>query len=223
MKSPQNKPQRIVFCDFDGTITAIETFAGMLKEFAPELSAQLMPKMYSRKLTLRQGVRQLLESISSKRYSEIIEYAASKPVRPGLRELIDFLNDCAIPFIVISGGLRDMVETVLDRHQLIEKVASIYALDIDSNGDRLKVYSDFEGDTELVAKVQVMEQYVAAQKIAIGDSVTDINMALQADLVFARDRLIDYLEAENKPYIPWNDFFEIRNYLDRLWQPKNGN
>ncbi len=223
MKSPQNKPQRIVFCDFDGTITAIETFAGMLKEFAPELSAQLMPEMYSRKLTLREGVRQLLESIPSKRYSEIIEYAASKPVRPGLRELIDFLNDGGIPFIVISGGLRDMVETVLDRHQLIEKVASIYALDIDSNGDRLKVHSDFEGDTELVAKVQVMEQYVATQKIAIGDSVTDINMALQADLVFARDRLIDYLEAENKPYIPWNDFFEIRDYLDRLWQPKNGN
>lgn len=215
MKSPQNKPQRIVFCDFDGTITAIETFAGMLKEFAPELSAQLMPEMYSRKLTLREGVRQLLESIPSKRYAEIIEYAATKPVRPGLRELIDFLNDCGIPFIVISGGLRDMVETVLDRHQLIEKVASIYALDIDPNGDRLKVHSDFEGDTELVAKVQVMEQYVATQKIAIGDSVTDINMALQADLVFARDRLIDYLEAENKPYIPWNDFFEIRDYLDR--------
>ncbi|MGL5807460.1 MAG: HAD-IB family phosphatase [Xenococcaceae cyanobacterium] len=223
MKSPQNKPQKIVFCDFDGTITAIETFAGMLKEFAPELSAQLMPEMYSRKLTLREGVRQLLESIPSKRYAEIIEYAATKPVRPGLRELIDFLNDCGIPFIVISGGLRDMVETVLDRHQLIEKVASIYALDIDPNGDRLKVHSDFEGDTELVAKVQVMEQYVATQKIAIGDSVTDINMALQADLVFARDRLIDYLEAENKPYIPWNDFFEIRDYLDRKWQPKNGN
>jgi 2-hydroxy-3-keto-5-methylthiopentenyl-1-phosphate phosphatase len=29
---------KIVFCDFDGTITAVETFAGMLKEFAPDLS-----------------------------------------------------------------------------------------------------------------------------------------------------------------------------------------
>ncbi len=52
---------KIVFCDFDGTITAVETFAGMLKEFAPDLSAQIMPQMYARTLSLRRGVSQLLE------------------------------------------------------------------------------------------------------------------------------------------------------------------
>jgi 2-hydroxy-3-keto-5-methylthiopentenyl-1-phosphate phosphatase len=217
------RTQSIVFCDFDGTITAIETFAGMLKEFAPELSSQLMPQMYSRQLTLRAGVRQLLESIPSRRYPEILEYAASKPVRDGLEELLNFLNLRGVPFIVISGGLRDMVETVLDRQQLMEKVASIYAVDIDRRGDRLSVHSDFEGDSELVAKVKVMEQYFATEKVAIGDSVTDINMALSADLVFARDRLIDYLKAENKPYIPWDNFLEIRDYLAQRWQIDFGN
>ena len=43
-------------------------------------------------------------------------------------------------------------------------------------------------------------------------------MALKADLVFARDRLIEYMEAENRPYIPWNNFFDIRNYLAQRWQ-----
>jgi 2-hydroxy-3-keto-5-methylthiopentenyl-1-phosphate phosphatase len=222
-KLQQHQPQSIVFCDFDGTITAIETFVGMLKEFAPELSAQLMPEMYARKLTLREGVRQLLESIPSDRYPEIIAYAASNPIRPGLEELINFLNVRGVPFIVISGGLRDMVETVLDRQQLMEKVDSIYAVDIDFRGARLQVHSDFEGDTELIAKVKVMEQYVISEKIAIGDSVTDINMALAADLVFARDRLVDYLEAEKKPYIPWNNFLDIRDYLAQRWQIDFGN
>jgi 2-hydroxy-3-keto-5-methylthiopentenyl-1-phosphate phosphatase len=222
-KFQQHQPQSIVFCDFDGTITAIETFVGMLKEFAPELSAQLLPEMYARRLTLREGVKQLLESIPSDRYPEIISYAASNPIRPGLEELINFLNVRGVPFIVISGGLRDMVETVLDRQQLIEKVDSIYAVDIDTRSDRLQVHSDFEGNTELVAKVKVMEQYFISEKIAIGDSVTDINMALAADLVFARDRLVDYLEAENKPYIPWNDFLDIRDYLAHRWQIDFGN
>ncbi|WP_366513676.1 hypothetical protein [Moorena sp. SIOASIH] len=63
---------RVVFCDFDGTITAVETFVGMLKQFAPELSAQIMPQLYSMKLTLREGVRQMLESIPSASYREII-------------------------------------------------------------------------------------------------------------------------------------------------------
>ncbi|OKH25601.1 2-hydroxy-3-keto-5-methylthiopentenyl-1-phosphate phosphatase [Hydrococcus rivularis NIES-593] len=210
--------QKVVFCDFDGTITAIETFAGMLKAFAPDLSAKLMPQMYNRTLTLREGVRQLLESIPSSRYPEILKYASDKPIRPGLEALLDFLDRQNTPFVVISGGLRGMVTKVLSRYGLLERVAAISAVDVDTSKDYLQVYSDYEGETELVAKVQVMARYPAQETIAIGDSVTDINMALKADLVFARDRLIDYMESENKPYIPWNDFFEIRDFLQKRLQ-----
>jgi 2-hydroxy-3-keto-5-methylthiopentenyl-1-phosphate phosphatase len=80
------------------------------------------------------------------------------------------------------------------------------------------VQSDFEGDTELVSKVQVMAQYPADEQVAIGDSVTDLNMALTAPVVFARDRLIQYLDKQNKPYIPWNDFFDVRAQLSQRWQ-----
>jgi 2-hydroxy-3-keto-5-methylthiopentenyl-1-phosphate phosphatase len=67
-----------------------------------------------------------------------------------------------------------------------------------------------------VDKVQVMAQYPAAEQIAIGDSLTDLNMALQAPLVFARDRLALYLDEQQKSYIPWNDFFDVRDHLARL-------
>ncbi len=113
---------KIVFCDFDGTITAVETFAGMLKEFAPDLSAQIMPQMYARTLTLRRGVRQLLESIPSQKYADILAYAESKPIRPGLAEFLAFLQEQSIPFIIISGGIQGMIETVLKREGLLDKV-----------------------------------------------------------------------------------------------------
>lgn len=212
--------KRVVFCDFDGTITAVETFAGMLKEFAPELSATVMPELYARRLTLRDGVRQMLEAIPSARYPEVIAYADDKPVRPGLLELVDFLEEQNIPFVIVSGGVRGMVERVLSRGEtegksLRDRVTDIAAVDVETDGDFLRVPTQvFEGETELIAKVQVMAKYPAAEQIAIGDSVTDINMALKADLVFARDRLIDYLEAEGKPYIAWNDFFDIRDRLN---------
>ena len=64
-----------------------------------------------------------------------------------------------------------------------------------------------------MAKALIMAKYSGVKTIAIGDSVTDITMARRADLVFARDRLIDYLQAINQPYIPWDNFFEIREYL----------
>ncbi len=219
----QNLAKRVVFCDFDGTITAEETFVGMLKQFTPELSNQLMPEMYARRLTLREGVRQLLESIPSVRYPEILDYAKPKLIRPGLVELFDFLDAEGVPFVVVSGGLRGMVETVLSQAStgipsLLERVAAIYAVDVDTTGEFLQVQSEFEGGTELVSKVKVMAQHPAEEQIAIGDSVTDLEMSLYAPVVFARDRLIQYLDEHNRPYIPWNDFFDIGEQLSQWWQ-----
>ncbi len=207
-----NKPKKIIFCDFDGTITAEETFVGMLKHFTPELSAKLMPEMYQLRLTLRQGVRQLLESIPSKKYPEILEYSNSKKIRAGFVEMLDYLDSQNIPFIVVSGGLRGMVETVLG--PLKNRVQAIYAVDIDTSSEYLQVKSEFEAGNELVSKVSVMEKHPTEQTIAIGDSVTDLNMAMEASLVFARDRLSHYLNERQKPYIPWDNFFDIRNYLN---------
>ena len=212
------KFSRVVFCDFDGTITTEDTFVSVLEKFAPTISAKLLPIIYERKMTLKEGIKQTIGSIPSVHYPEIIEYIAHRPVHPGLTEFADFLNDLDIPLVVISGGLIDIVEAVLQEQKLIDKVTAIHAAQADTTGDLLRVYSAFEGETELVAKVKAMGQYPTEEKIAIGDSVTDINMALAADLVFARDRLVGYLNAENKSYTKWQDFFEIRDCLASRWQ-----
>lgn len=206
--------KRIVFCDFDGTITATETFVTVLKEFAPELAAELMPQMYALKLTLREGVRQILESIPSSRLPEIIEFTRTQPMRPGLPEFLDFLDSQHIPFVVVSGGLRLMVEAVLG--ELGQRTQAIHAIDVDASGSYLRVLSAYEGETELVDKVKVMELYPADKKIAIGDSVTDLNMGLTAPIVFARDRLAQYLDERNKQYTPWNNFFDVRDSLSAV-------
>lgn len=206
--------KRIVFCDFDGTITATETFVTVLKEFAPELAAELMPQMYALKVTLREGVRQILESISSSRLPEIIEFTRTQPMRPGLPEFLDFLDSQQIPFVVVSGGLRLMVEAVLG--ELGQRTQAIHAIDVDASGSYLRVLSAYEGETELVDKVKVMELYPADEKIAIGDSVTDLNMGLTAPIVFARDRLAQYLDERNKQYTPWNNFFDVRDSLSAV-------
>lgn len=83
-------------------------------------------------------------------------------------------------------------------------------------------YISYEGDTELIAKVQVMAEYAAEQTIAIGDSITDLNMALHASIVFARDRLAKHLDEHQKPYITTVIYFVQIQIQQRicnfLWQ-----
>ena len=215
-KSPiLNNHKRIVFCDFDGTITVEETFVAMLKHFAPELSSQLMPEMYARRLSLRSGVRQLLESIPSECYGEIVEFSRGKLMRPGLVELLDFLDAQRVDFVIVSGGLRIMVEAVMG--DLTERAIALYAVELDVTGPYLQVNAEFEGDTELVSKVRVMGLHPASEQVAIGDSLTDFNMAGQASSVFARDRLADYLDEQQKPYTKWDNFFDVLENLSKKW------
>ena len=210
-----NNHKRIVFCDFDGTITIEETFVAMLKHFAPELSSQLMPEIYARRLSLRSGVRQLLESIPSERYGEIVEFSRGQLLRPGLVELLDFLDSQRVDFVIVSGGLRIMVEAVMG--DLVERAIALYAVELDATGPCLQVNAEFEGDTELVSKVRVMGLHSAQEQVAIGDSLTDFNMALQASSVFARDRLAEYLDEQQKPYTKWDNFFDVLENLSQKW------
>ncbi|UJR31940.1 hypothetical protein I4U23_019413 [Adineta vaga] len=215
----REKRSSIVFCDFDGTITASETFVGVLKHFAPDLSNELIPKILSKEITIRQGVRQILESISSSVYpDEFLKFVQDLPIRSGLPKLIDYLDSENIPFAVVSGGLRCLVETILRRENLLERCAKVYAIDIDKSNEKLKVITEWESGSELVAKVNVIKHECQNQEriIVIGDSITDLNAARYADIVFARDGLCKYLTEENISFIEWDDFEDIQNKLQLI-------
>ena len=205
--------KRIVFCDFDGTITVEETFVAMITRFAPEVSALVLPEIYAKRVTLRQGVRQMLESIPSSSYAEIVEFTRSQPIRAGFVEFLDFLKAEQIPIVIISGGLNCMVEAVLAPY--MDKIVAIHAIDLDTSGTYLQVNSKYEGGTEMVAKAEIIKSYGMDESIAIGDSITDWKMALAASTVFARPPLTDYLDEHQKPYIRWNNFIDIRDALIR--------
>ena len=181
------KPSRVVFCDFDGSITTQDIFVSVLEKFIPEVAAQKLPAIFRREITLKEGIHQTLGSITSVQYPEIIDYMASQPICPGFTEFVDFLDYAEVPLVIISGGLTDMVKAVLEKQQLLDRVAKIYAGEVDTRGEFLQVYSTIESKLEFVAKAKVMAKYSAKEKIVIGDSVTDINISLAADLVFARD------------------------------------
>jgi 2-hydroxy-3-keto-5-methylthiopentenyl-1-phosphate phosphatase len=204
----------IVFSDFDGTITTEDTFVKMVKHFIPEITEQLLPEIYNQRLTLRQGVRQLLTSIPSKRYPEILDFLNHETRQKGFAEFVDFLHENQIKILVISGGVKVIVERVLG--ELLPKIDAIHAIKINTNQEYLQIYSDFEQGTELVDKVEVIKSYQPQDFIVIGDSITDLNMALYSPVVFAKYPLSKYLDERQKKYRQWDDFFDIIKYLETV-------
>lgn len=153
----------------------------------------------------------MLESIPSSRYLDIVEFTRSQPIRAGFLDFLDFLDAEQIPLVVVSGGLQGMIEAVLE--PFADRISAIYAVNVNTTGSFLRVDSHYESGTEMVAKTRIMAAYDVDESIAIGDSMTDWNLALAASLVFARPPLTQYLEDHKKPYLAWNDFIDVRDQL----------
>ncbi len=213
----RNQPiDRIVFCDFDGTITAEETFVGMFLTMKPDLFKTLGREIAEGRITLRDGVSMIIESMESRELPKILEYVRSKPLRPGFAEFLDFLEERGVPFVIISGGLRAMIEARLEG--LIPRVHAVYAIDLDTSGEYMRPLSSYQGGSEMIAKAMIIESYGAARPVAIGDGITDFTMAMRAPVVFARDHLASHMEKNGKAFIPWNDYFDIMRELKTLWK-----
>lgn len=205
----------MIFSDFDGTITEQETFSQLMKEFAPEASRQLIPRLLSREVTLREGVPLILETIESSRYPEMLERMTQAPLRSGFPQFLDLLDKYGVPLVVLSGSLEDLVEARLRpfRH----RIHRIIAAHADTRGPFLKISSDFANKDELVYKPGIMEDYSDPVKIAIGDSVTDITMAEEATMVFARSLLAKFLKERGTPFSLYDSFFDISRILEKIW------
>lgn len=215
---------RIVFCDFDGTITQQDTFVDTANRLVPEVWGPLQAQMYAFEITLHEAVSRMVSAIPAHHYPGIVAAAKTYPLRPGFGEFVQFLQGEAIPLVVVSGGLQDVVESALEDYRA--GIARIQGAQVDARGDYLRVHCAYESATEMVAKARVMAEYAPAGEsldaVLIGDSLTDLEIALQVPLVFARDRLAQYLQERGRAYIPWNDFGDVQAYLAQRWQGDAG-
>lgn len=207
--------QRIVFCDFDGTITVEDTFVTVCRHFAADTVDRLLREIFKGSLSLKDGIREIVESIPSSRYPAMLDFVNGTPLRSGLEHFLDFLAEKNIPFVVISGGLMGLVLRQLG--PIAARTERIYAADVDTSGEYLRVISPFEDGSELVNKKKIMDTYCYTDAVALGDGVTDQGMAMEASIVFARNHLADFLDKCGKTYETWNDFHDVRETLERRW------
>lgn len=206
---------KILFLDFDGTITSEETLVGSMRlTIDQKLYEEKQREIMEEKLTLSQALHMGFGIVPSERLSDIMKYVRGVPIRPGFDELLSAMADNSIPVVVISGGLKPCIEEKLEPYR--DRLLGVHSVDVDSSGPYLTLVSDYEEEGDLLQKTRVMGQYNYKTAICAGDSHTDMRMAKASQLVFARDLLADLLEKQGVSYEPWEDFFDIRDTILRL-------
>lgn len=204
----------IVFCDFDGTITEDETIEMFFQKFHKEEIRVLAERIIKNGYTIKEGIRKLAFSVPSSEYYTSINELENARIRSGFEEFLPHLKSRNIDFVLISGGLRDMIEVILK--DFINDLPHIFSAEPFLENEYLTLLSHYESSEELVSKVEIMKKFTYDKCICIGDSYTDIIMAQNSDLIFARDRLASFLKKENIKYYAYETFYDIMKVLNDL-------
>ncbi|GGE68836.1 2-hydroxy-3-keto-5-methylthiopentenyl-1-phosphate phosphatase [Priestia taiwanensis] len=204
-----------IFCDFDGTVTVRDNIASIMKQFGDERCEQLKNDVLSQRISIREGVEKMFALIPSAKKEEIIHYLQeTAEICEGFARFIAFANVQRIPLYIISGGMDFFVYRLLEG--LIDE-QDIYCNATDFTSESIHVqwpnpcdeYCATQGcglcKPSLIRKLSTEGETT----IVIGDSITDLEAAKLADVVFARDYLQQKCEELNIPHIPFSTFDDI--------------
>ncbi|MEK8129762.1 2-hydroxy-3-keto-5-methylthiopentenyl-1-phosphate phosphatase [Paenibacillus filicis] len=214
--------KRIIFCDFDGTITVNDNIVAIMKHFRPEGWDKLVEQVVSKQISIRDGVGRMFALLPTSRKQEIVDYAIGNvQIRSGFAELLAYCEREQIHFLVTSGGIDFFVYPVLSAFPIPKE--HIYCNGSDFSGPQIRIEwphaCDEHCDNDCgMCKTAIIRRYPADQyeRILIGDSVTDFAGAKLVDTVFARAHLIDLCEELSLNYRPFETFHDVINHLEEM-------
>ncbi len=208
----------IIQCDFDGTIIRNNLSLLVREHFAPDAWRAIETGYLEGRITVEE---------SNKR-----QFALIKEPKERLQEFVrchidirqdftEFIADCEAKgnqLVIVSSGLDFYIEVVLSELNMSD--IELYCGKSEFNKKGIMVsYADQNGNTiEHSFKISYLNWLKQRGKkiIYIGDGLSDLEAACDADYVFATGHLATLLKEEHVSWSYFNSFIDIRNKLTLL-------
>ncbi len=216
------KSHPVVFSDFDGTITQKDVLMSIIEHFAPPIWKDIWKKIFTREITISQGVKELFHLIPASKKDEIVNWVLKNmKIREGFKDFLIFLKERSVPFVVVSGGLDFYIKPLLEPYK--EYISSIYSNKAVFSGRYIDVEFIYRCNHVCkndcgMCKPYIMEKFYKDKRpwIYIGDSITDLEASGISDIIFARDYLAKTLQALKINHYTYENFIDIRQKLVKL-------
>ncbi|KAJ5618931.1 Pdp3-interacting factor 1 [Penicillium lagena] len=228
------KRKIVIFSDFDGTISMQDTGHILFDTYGcgTEARNKLDEQIKSGERSFRDVSEEMWASLNIPFDDGFKVMEKTLEMDPGFREFHQYCLENGFPFNVISAGLKPVLRRVLDSFLGAEHSAAIdiVANDAIINPDGSQWKPIWRHDTELGhdKALSVNEARAAAQAtcspdeipliVFIGDGVSDLAAAREADVLFARRglRLEEYCREHGIAYTPFDTFADIKSEIEKI-------
>ena len=206
----------IIQCDFDGTIITNNMSLLLREEFAAGAWRQLENDYLHGYLTVEQS-NMLQFTLIKEPKEKLQEFICQHiEVRPGFLEFVRYCRDTGIPLVIVSSGLDFYIETVLT--QIGMRNLELHCGQTTFGKDGIIVsYTDPAGNIiNEGSKIKYLDWLRKRDTniTYIGDGLSDLEAARNADHVFATSHLLRLLNNDSIACSAFSDFFDLRRHFN---------
>jgi len=217
MKKKYKKPDgRVVFFDFDNTITTIDVLDDMLERFSRDDRWVRIEDEWKRgRIGSRECLDGQMRGIRITR-GRLDKYLTTIKLDPAFKKLLRLCDARNMKAIILSDNFEYILKGILRNNGI--SGLDVYCNSLEISGDSLIPgfpYTDRKcgGCAHCKTKNMLANVGRGSRSIYIGDGLSDLCPSRKADLVFAKSTLKERLSSEGVPHVPFNDMRDIYKYL----------
>jgi 2,3-diketo-5-methylthio-1-phosphopentane phosphatase len=207
-----------VFCDFDGTITTVDTTDRVLSRLAAPAWEALEADWRAGRIdaaACMQGQIALIDGDDAALDAVLDEIELA----PGFAEFLAFCERRAIPLAIVSDGVDYFIRRILGRHGAGHLPVVSNELAGRAGARRLAQPHSREG---CAAGAGVCKCEATARRagpgprptmVYIGDGRSDFCVSAWADVLFAKDELAAYAAGRGQAHHPFSTFHDVTAVL----------
>jgi 2-hydroxy-3-keto-5-methylthiopentenyl-1-phosphate phosphatase len=210
-----------VLVDFDGTACTVDVAEEMLSRFVGDGWQAYDEAVDRGEIGLRTAILAQNAMLGLGR-EELVAFAVGEcPLQPSFRPFVEWLSIEEVPVVIVSDGFGFYIEPILEAAGIRGLTVITNEQVFEPNG-RPHGMSFVSGHPECIGcgtcKMLAVQRYRSAYgSVAfIGEGQTDRYGALYADIVFAKDALVDHCERDGVPFVGWETFDDVHDALEGM-------
>jgi 2-hydroxy-3-keto-5-methylthiopentenyl-1-phosphate phosphatase len=217
-------PVGAVLVDFDGTACASDVAELLLKVFGDPSWPEYDDAVDRHEIGLREAAL-IQDGLLDATAGELVAYAVEHcPMDPTFPPFAAWLTASGVPLALVSDGFGFYIRPILEAAGL--GALTVFANEQVWGPDGHPAGMRFPNGHEVcvgcgTCKMNAVLRYREAHgPVAfVGDGQSDRYGALYADMTFAKGELVDLCLRDGVPFVPWNDFDQVRRALETTPAP----
>lgn len=213
-------PPYLIACDFDGTITRFDTLHLIVGEFGDgAVWDAIEPRLNAGEVSIEQAMEAEFATVRATPAEVLGMLRERAGIRAGFHDFVAWAEREGHPMVILSNGFATVIGDLL--HQAGLRDLEFHSHDAVFSPDGTRIVWADRGErcglcNRPCKRFDLARRRDSATRVVyVGDGISDRCVAGAADLVFARAGLAQYLAGIGTPFVPFEDFHDVRAHLVR--------